>query len=76
VIVAIKVIGRTKMDWLRKDRSSGRQSRAQIMQALEGSLKRLSTENRSFEMDSPRSRNARRLDRAILPANMREVHCA
>jgi aryl-alcohol dehydrogenase-like predicted oxidoreductase len=44
VIVATKVIGRTKMDWLRKDRSPGRQSRAQIMEAVEGSLKRLRTD--------------------------------
>lgn len=44
VIVATKAIGRTKMNWLRKDRSPGRQSRAQIMEAVEGSLKRLNTD--------------------------------
>ena len=44
VMVATKAIGRTKMDWLRKDRSSGRQSRAQLIEALDGSLKRLKTD--------------------------------
>jgi len=44
VMVATKAIGRTKMDWLRKDRSSGRQSRARLIEALDGSLKRLKTD--------------------------------
>jgi aryl-alcohol dehydrogenase-like predicted oxidoreductase len=44
VIVATKAIGRTKMDWLRKDRSPGRHSRAQIMEAVDGSLQRLKTD--------------------------------
>lgn len=44
MIVATKVIGRTKMDWLRKDRSPGRQSRAQIREAVAGSLTRLKTD--------------------------------
>jgi len=44
VMVATKVIGRTKMNWLRKDGSPGRQSRAQILEAVEGSLKRLNTD--------------------------------
>ena len=43
-MVATKAIGRTKMDWLRKDRSSGRQSRARLIEALDGSLKRLKTD--------------------------------
>ena len=44
VLIATKVIGRTKMDWLRKDRSPGRQSRAQILEAVDASLKRLKTD--------------------------------
>ena len=44
VILATKAVGRTKMDWLRKDRVPGRQSPAQIMEAVEGSLKRLKTD--------------------------------
>jgi aryl-alcohol dehydrogenase-like predicted oxidoreductase len=44
VMVATKAIGRTKMDWLRKDRSPGRQSRAQLMEAWDRSLKRLKTD--------------------------------
>ena len=44
VMVATKVIGRTMMNWLRKDGSPGRQSRAQILEAVEGSLKRLNTD--------------------------------
>ena len=45
VMVATKVIGRTKMNWLRKDGSPGRQSRAQILEAVDGSLKRLNTDH-------------------------------
>lgn len=44
VMVATKAIGRTKMNWLRKDGSPGRQSRAQLIEALNGSLKRLNTD--------------------------------
>ena len=44
VLIATKVAGRTKMDWLRKDRSKGRQSPAQIMEAVEASLARLKTD--------------------------------
>ena len=44
VILATKAVGRTKMDWLRKDRVPGRQSPPQIMEAVEGSLKRLKTD--------------------------------
>jgi aryl-alcohol dehydrogenase-like predicted oxidoreductase len=45
VMLATKVIGRTKMNWLRKDGSPGRQSRAQLIEALHGSLKRLNTDH-------------------------------
>jgi aryl-alcohol dehydrogenase-like predicted oxidoreductase len=45
VMMATKVIGRTKMNWLRKDGSPGRQSRAQLIEALHGSLKRLNTDH-------------------------------
>jgi aryl-alcohol dehydrogenase-like predicted oxidoreductase len=45
VMLATKVIGRTKMNWLRKDGSPGRQSRAQLIEALRGSLKRLNTDH-------------------------------
>jgi len=44
VMITTKAIGRTKMNWLRKDRSPGRQSRAQLIEALEGSLRRLKTD--------------------------------
>jgi aryl-alcohol dehydrogenase-like predicted oxidoreductase len=44
MIVATKVIGRTKMKWLRQDHSPGRQSRAQILEAAEASLRRLKTD--------------------------------
>jgi aryl-alcohol dehydrogenase-like predicted oxidoreductase len=45
ILVATKAIGRTKMNWLRKDGSPGRQSRAQLIEALNGSLKRLNTDS-------------------------------
>lgn len=45
VLIATKAIGRTKMSWLRQDGSPGRQSRAQILEAVEGSLKRLQTDH-------------------------------
>ena len=45
VLLATKAIGRTKMNWLRKDGSPGRQSRAQLIEALHGSLKRLNTDH-------------------------------
>ena len=44
VTIATKVAGRGKMDWLRKDGSQTRHSAAQIMEAVEGSLKRLKTD--------------------------------
>lgn len=45
VLIATKVAGRSvKFDWLRKDASLSRQSAAQIMEAAEGSLKRLKTD--------------------------------
>jgi aryl-alcohol dehydrogenase-like predicted oxidoreductase len=44
VMVATKAAGRTKMNWLRKDGSPGRQSRTQLSEALDGSLKRLNTD--------------------------------
>jgi aryl-alcohol dehydrogenase-like predicted oxidoreductase len=44
VVIATKIAGRGKATWLRKDRSSPRQSAAQIVEAVEGSLKRLRTD--------------------------------
>jgi aryl-alcohol dehydrogenase-like predicted oxidoreductase len=44
VMIATKVAGRGKMIWLRKDASKTRQSAAQIMEAVEASLKRLKTD--------------------------------
>ena len=44
VMIATKVAGRGKMTWVRKDRSSTRHSPAQIMEAVEASLKRLKTD--------------------------------
>jgi aryl-alcohol dehydrogenase-like predicted oxidoreductase len=43
-IVATKVAGRSAMDWLRRDGGSAEQSRAQIREAVEGSLRRLGTD--------------------------------
>jgi len=44
VMIATKVAGRGKMTWVRKDRSPTRHSLAQIMEAVEASLKRLKTD--------------------------------
>lgn len=44
VLIATKVMGRSKMDWLRKDGARGRQSRAQLLEAVDGSLRRLRTD--------------------------------
>ena len=44
VILATKVIGRSSMDWFREDGSKGQLNRAQIIEAVEGSLKRLKTD--------------------------------
>jgi aryl-alcohol dehydrogenase-like predicted oxidoreductase len=44
VMIATKVAGRGKMTWLRKDGSPTRHSLAQIMEAVEGSLRRLQTD--------------------------------
>ncbi|HVQ10356.1 MAG TPA: aldo/keto reductase [Methyloceanibacter sp.] len=44
ILIATKAIGRSKMTWLRKDRIPGRQSRDQLVEALDGSLKRLKTD--------------------------------
>ncbi|MGB2931679.1 MAG: aldo/keto reductase, partial [Methyloceanibacter sp.] len=44
IMIATKAIGRTKMDWLRRDRIRGRQSRAQLTEAIDRSLKRLQTD--------------------------------
>ncbi len=43
-IVATKAVGRTVMDWFRADGSRGELSRAQIREAVEGSLRRLQTD--------------------------------
>jgi aryl-alcohol dehydrogenase-like predicted oxidoreductase len=44
VMIATKVAGRGKSSWLRKDGSLTRQSAAQIVEAVEGSLRRLKTD--------------------------------
>ena len=44
VMIATKVVGRGKMTWVRKDRSPTRHSPAQIVEAVEASLKRLKTD--------------------------------
>ncbi|MFD1332881.1 aldo/keto reductase [Methylopila musalis] len=44
MIVATKAVGRTVMDWFRKDGATGELSRAQLREAVEGSLKRLRTD--------------------------------
>jgi aryl-alcohol dehydrogenase-like predicted oxidoreductase len=44
IILATKVVGRTRMDWFRKGGQTGRLTRAQIFEAVEGSLRRLRTD--------------------------------
>ncbi|MGL1921159.1 MAG: aldo/keto reductase [Hyphomicrobiales bacterium] len=44
VILASKVVGRSGMNWFRKDGSASAVSRAQIIEAVEGSLRRLQTD--------------------------------
>ena len=44
VILASKCIGRSDMTWFRKDGSKGRLTRAQMTEALDGSLARLGTD--------------------------------
>ena len=44
VILATKVVGRTDMDWFRKDGSLGRLTRVQIEEAVNRSLKNLQTD--------------------------------
>jgi aryl-alcohol dehydrogenase-like predicted oxidoreductase len=44
VILATKMVGRTDMDWFRKDGSKGRIVRHQMEEALHGSLQRLGTD--------------------------------
>ncbi|MDX2265890.1 MAG: NADP(H)-dependent aldo-keto reductase [Hyphomicrobiales bacterium] len=44
IVIATKVVGRTQMTWFRKDGSPGRLTRAQIFEAVEGSLRRLRTD--------------------------------
>lgn len=44
VILASKVVGRSKMNWFRDDKSPCRHTRAQIMEAIDKSLKRLQTD--------------------------------
>ena len=43
-IVATKVVGRTVMEWFRKDGAKGELSRGQIREAVDGSLRRLRTD--------------------------------
>lgn len=44
IILATKVAGRSPMNWLRDDKSGTEQSRAQILEAVDKSLKRLQTD--------------------------------
>lgn len=44
VILATKLIGRSTMDWFRKDGATGMPNRAQVMEAVEASLRRLQTD--------------------------------
>jgi aryl-alcohol dehydrogenase-like predicted oxidoreductase len=44
VILATKVVGRTEMGWFRADGSKGRLSKAQMVEAVNASLKRLKTD--------------------------------
>ncbi|MCT4654212.1 MAG: aldo/keto reductase [Cohaesibacter sp.] len=44
VIIATKVVGRSGMNWFRKNGSLSQVNRGQIMEAIDGSLKRLKTD--------------------------------
>lgn len=44
-VVATKVVGRSVMDWFRRDGSKAELSRVQMREALEGSLRRLRTDH-------------------------------
>ncbi len=44
VVLATKAVGRTAMSWFRADGSPGRQTKAQLTEAIDGSLKRLQTD--------------------------------
>jgi aryl-alcohol dehydrogenase-like predicted oxidoreductase len=44
VMIATKVAGRGSIDWLRKERTVPRQNEGQIMEAVEGSLRRLQSD--------------------------------
>ncbi len=44
VVIATKVAGRSEMNWLRGDKSSPKLDRKNILEAVEGSLKRLQTD--------------------------------
>jgi aryl-alcohol dehydrogenase-like predicted oxidoreductase len=44
VILATKAVGRSTMTWFRKDKSPGRITRAQLTEAIDGSLQRLGTD--------------------------------
>jgi aryl-alcohol dehydrogenase-like predicted oxidoreductase len=45
VMIATKVAGRGSIDWLRKERTVPRQNEGQIMEAVEGSLRRLQSDH-------------------------------
>jgi aryl-alcohol dehydrogenase-like predicted oxidoreductase len=44
IVVATKVVGRTPMTWFRRDGSPARVTRAQVEEAVDGSLRRLGTD--------------------------------
>lgn len=44
VILASKIVGRSVMDWFRKDGSTSRLTRAQMTEAIDGNLQRLGTD--------------------------------
>jgi aryl-alcohol dehydrogenase-like predicted oxidoreductase len=44
IILATKVVGRTRMNWFRANGSTGTLTRAQICEAVDGSLRRLRTD--------------------------------
>jgi aryl-alcohol dehydrogenase-like predicted oxidoreductase len=44
IILATKVVGRSPMNWFRQDGSTSRLNKAQMVEAIEGSLRRLKTD--------------------------------
>ncbi len=80
VILASKVVGRSPMDWFRKDGSPAELSRAQMEEAIDGSLRRLQTDHIDLyqlhwpDRPMPWGGNPTRFPRADLSAPSHPIH--